>query len=256
MPTKPRNQKVRITKTVVDRFAIPKQGQAFLRDTLIQGFGLRVTASGCKSFIVEKRVKGKVRRITLGRFGELTAEQARRLAQKYLGEVAQGIDPIAEKIKQKQLSITLIEAFNEFKEARKTLKPHTLYDYGRLFNVAFLDWHKKPLTGISKSMIAKRHRELGENRGHAYANGAMRFLRSLFGFAKVTYDDGNGRSILYENPVLILTDTRSWFRQVRRQTVITAHELPAWFDAVLPLKAPENPDSTHIIPDDLLNLHQ
>jgi integrase len=249
-----RNQKVKITKTAVDRFAIPKHGQAFLRDTLIQGFALRVTASGGKSFIVEKRIKRKVRRITLGRFGELTAEQARRQAQKVLGEIAQGIDPIAEKRKQKQLAITLKEAFQEFKEAKKILKPHTLYDYERLFNVALLDWHKKPLTGISRSMIAKRHRELGETRGHAYANGAMRFLRSLFNFAKVTYDDGNGRSIIYDNPVLILTDTRSWFRQVRRQTVIKAHELPAWFDAVLSLKSPENPDSTHIIADYLLFL--
>ena len=239
---------------MVDRFAIPKQGQAFLRDTLIQGFGLRVTASGGKSFIVEKRINGKVRRITLGRYGELTVEQARRQAQKVLGEIAQGTDPIAEKRKQKQFAVTLNEAFQEFKEARKTLKSHTLYDYERLFKVAFLDWHKKPLTKISKSMIAKRHRELGDKRGHAYANGAMRFLRSLFGFAKVTYDDGNGRSILYENPVLILTDTRSWFRQVRRQTVIKPHELPAWFDAVLSLKAPDNPDSTHIIADYLLFL--
>ena len=175
-------------------------------------------------------------------------------AQIVLGEIAQGTDPIAEKRKQKQLAITLIEAFQEFKEAKKTLKPHTLYDYERLFNVAFLDWHKKPLTGISRSMIAKRHRELGKNRGHPYANGAMRFLRSLFSFAKVTYDDGNGCSILNDNPILILTDTRSWFPQFRRQTIIKSHELPAWFDAVLSLKSPENPDSTHIIADYLLFL--
>lgn len=254
MSTKLRNQKVKITKTIIDRFAIPREGQAFIRDTILQGFGVRVTSSGSKSFIFEKRINGKVRRFTLGHFGELTAEQGRRQAQKLLGEIAQGIDPIAEKRKQKQLAITLFEAFQEFKEARKTLKKHTLYDYERLFKVAFPDWHKKPLTSISKGMISKRHRELGENRGHAYANGAMRFLRSLFGFAKVTYDDGNGHSILYENPVLILTDTRSWFRQKRRQTIIKAHELPAWFDAVLSLKAPDNTDSTHIIADYLFFL--
>ncbi|QPJ66736.1 MAG: integrase family protein [Candidatus Nitrohelix vancouverensis] len=238
----------------MDRVAIPREGQAFLRDSLLQGFGVRITSSGTKSFIVEKRIGSKIRRMTLGHFGELTAEQARRQAQKLLGEIAQGIDPVAEKKKQKQVAITLVEAYQEFINAKKNLKRHTLYDYERMFNVAFSDWHKKPITGITKPMIIKRHRELGEKRGHAYANGAMRFLRSFLGYVKVTQHDDSGRSILYENPVLILTDTRSWYRQHRRQTVIKAHELPAWFDAVLSLKMPENPDSTHVIADYLLFL--
>ena len=83
---------MRLTKTLVERVPVPAVGQAFYRDDLLLGFAVRVTASGVRSFVVEKRIDGKVRRQTLGRFGVLTVEQARREAQKFLGQVATGRD--------------------------------------------------------------------------------------------------------------------------------------------------------------------
>ncbi len=254
MSTKPPNQKVKITKTVVDRLRPPASGQSFLRDSHLSGFGVRITYQGAKSFIVEKRINGRVRRMTLGRFGELTVEQARREAQKLLGKVAQGTDPIAEKQKARMLSISLSKAFDEFKISRKNLRPKTLYNYGRIFEVAFLDWHTKTLNDISKAMVAKKHRDLGEIRGEAYANHSMRFLRSLLNFSKATYEDSNGHSILIENPVSILTNTRSWYREKRKQTVIKPHQLPGWFKAVSELKNPECIDSSFVIADYLIFL--
>ncbi len=89
---------MRLTKTIVDHITAPiDRDQAFYRDGQLKGFGVRITASGVKSFIVEKLVNGKVRRMTLGRYGEITVEQARREAQKLLGKIATGIDPCAEK---------------------------------------------------------------------------------------------------------------------------------------------------------------
>jgi integrase len=97
--------------------------------------------------------------------------------------------------------------------------------------VAFRDWQSKSITAITRSMIQKRHQELGK-RGENYANLSMRFLRSLFSFIQAHYDDGNGRPVVLDNPVLILTQSRSWFRTERRQTVIKVHQLPDWFRAV------------------------
>jgi hypothetical protein len=70
-----------------------------------------------------------VRRITLGRYGEITVEQARKEAQKLLGKIAAGIDPIAEKQSAKATIVTLNEVFQAYLNARKSLKPKTLYDY-------------------------------------------------------------------------------------------------------------------------------
>ena len=89
---------MRLTKSNVDKIEPPKdRDQAFYRDDQLKGFAVRVTASGIKSFVVEKLINHKVRRITLGRYGELTVEQARKEAQKLLGKIATGADPIAEK---------------------------------------------------------------------------------------------------------------------------------------------------------------
>jgi hypothetical protein len=75
---------LRLTKTYVDTLQPPpvpanaKKSQAFYRDTAIPGFALRVTSADVKTFIVEKRINGKNKRISLGRYGHLTVEQARK----------------------------------------------------------------------------------------------------------------------------------------------------------------------------------
>lgn len=102
--------------------------------------------------------------------------------------------------------------------------------------VAFVDWQEKAMTGISKNMVSKRHNKIGPERGEAYANLAMRFLRALFNFAIAQYEYGSGQSILHENPVMRLTQTRAWYRVDRRQTVIKPHQLASWHQAVISLK--------------------
>ena len=92
----------RLNKTIIDKIESPqaapgKQAQTFYRDSALPGFGLRVTNTGVKAFIVEKRIKGKVKRITIGKYGILTAEKARIKAIDLLSEITVGRDPVAEK---------------------------------------------------------------------------------------------------------------------------------------------------------------
>lgn len=245
---------VRITKSVVDRLNAPVVGQTFTRDSELKGFAVRITTSGAKSFVLEKRIDGKVKRLTLGRYPELTVEQARREAHKLLGQIAVGNNPIAEK-KQKELQATTLQkAFDDFLLARKSLKPRTLYDYKRLMKVAFPDWQSKALVDISKEMIAKRHTKIGAEHGEAYANLSMRFLRALFNFSMAQYEDCSGNSILRENPVARLTQTRAWYRVERRQTIIKAHQLNRWYQGVMSLKNGNSSQQSVLVADYLLFL--
>ena len=123
---------MRLIKTTVDAITPPEKGQAIYRDDKLKGFGLRVTPSGAKSFIVETRVNGRTRRETLGRFGPLTVELARHEAQKYIGLVATGIDPRARVREATARNVTLKEVFEEYCLVRKSLKPSTLHDYRRI----------------------------------------------------------------------------------------------------------------------------
>jgi integrase len=228
---------LRLTKSAVDKIEPPKdKEQAFYRDDQLKGFAVRVTASGIKSFVVEKLISHKVRRITLGRYGEITVEQARKEAQKLLGKIATGIDPIAEKRSAKASVVTLSEVFQDYLHARKSLKPKTLYDYKNMIRVAFPDWKNKTLLSITKDKVAKHHEKLGEKHGAAYANQAMRVLRALFNFAAGQYEDAAGRSLITENPVKRLSQARSWYRVERRQTFIKSHELAAWSQGVMNLQ--------------------
>lgn len=83
----------KITKRFVDNVEIPTSGQKFYNDSNLRGFRLRVNATGCKAYVVERRVNGIHRRYVIGKHGALTPELARREAAKLLGEMAIGTDP-------------------------------------------------------------------------------------------------------------------------------------------------------------------
>ncbi|QDP71551.1 DUF4102 domain-containing protein [Legionella israelensis] len=233
---------MKITKSVVDKLPIPvskapgKSAQKRYYDDAMKGFGVRVTSGGTKAFFVEKQIKNKLSRITLGRYPELTVEMARKEAQKLLGQIATGLDPVAEKRSEKIREMTLNEVFDDYIQVRKSLKHNTLYNYKKLLGTAFASWGNKPFLAITKDKVARHHKKLGNERGEAYANIAMRLLRALFNFADGQYEDSQGRSLIIENPVKRLSQTRAWYRVERRQTYIKSHELSPWYLGVQQLQ--------------------
>lgn len=84
----------RLTRRAVEALDAPSRGQAILWDGELKGFGVRVMPSGLKTFILQYRsVQGQSRRISIGRYGILTVDQARDHAKVKLGLVASGLDP-------------------------------------------------------------------------------------------------------------------------------------------------------------------
>ena len=243
---------MRITKSFVDKIELPspstdgKSTQDFYRDTAIAGFGLRVTSGGAKSFIVEKRIDGKVKRKTLGRYGNLTVEQARKQAMEFLGKVASGGDPIREVREKRVQRVTLREAFNDYLSARKDLKPNTLLDYERSMKEVFKDWQTKALSDISRDMVIRRHTEFGQ-RSPARSDNSMRVLRAVFNHALQRYQDSSGKPFLPGNPVDVLSHQRAWYKVKRRQTLIKDHQLRAWYEATLQLNNQTTKDFLHVV---------
>jgi len=89
----------KLTKRFVETLVPPQRGAAdvFYWDDDLPGFGLRVKPSGVRSYMLQYRQHGTSRRMTLGRHGVLTADEARRLARQQFGSVAHGADPARER---------------------------------------------------------------------------------------------------------------------------------------------------------------
>jgi integrase len=225
---------MKLTKTIVDKLTTPTSGNQIIhRDDQLRGFALRITRNGAKSFIVEKRTGGKLTRTTLGRYGDLTVEQARKEAQKILGKLATGINLVAEKQRIKLHNVTLENVFGDYTKARKKLKPKTLDDYVKLMNLAFADWKTRTLTQVTKDEVESHHNFLGNHHGPAYANYAMRMLRALFYFAMDKYQDEQGLPLITENPVKRLSKIHAWFPDKTRKSYIKQHQLSAWHKATM-----------------------
>ncbi|MBT3787325.1 MAG: site-specific integrase [Alphaproteobacteria bacterium] len=91
----------KLSKRTVDLATGPgpdSKNPKFYWDDTLKGFGLSVTHSGVKTYVVSYRNEdGKSKRMKIGRHGALTPEEARRLATAKLGDVAKGHDPATEK---------------------------------------------------------------------------------------------------------------------------------------------------------------
>src|SRR3546814_7287413 len=86
----------KITKRVVDAAETGSKDYVIWDDEL-PGFGLRVFASGKRSYVIQYRSRGRSRRYTIGLHGVWSPETARREARSQLGRVAHGDDPAGER---------------------------------------------------------------------------------------------------------------------------------------------------------------
>ena len=87
----------KLTKRFVDSLS-PREADQVIFDDLVPGFGVRVMPSGIRSYLVQYRnAQRRSRRLTIGKHGTLTVDQARDRARKILEAVRDGRDPVAEK---------------------------------------------------------------------------------------------------------------------------------------------------------------
>lgn len=131
---------IRIGKRAVEKLE-PGPARYLVWDSDIAGFGVRVGTSGVRTYVLQYRPPGvgrsqAARTLTLGRHGQISADQARELAQRALGQVRNGGDPARERslLKQRETVARLIE-----------------------INIAWLRRHKKPRSAEDAALILKRY---------------------------------------------------------------------------------------------------
>src|SRR5262245_55931925 len=108
---------MKLTKRTVAGVALDPGRDIYIWDDEVRGFGLRVKPTGVRSFIVQYRnSSGVSRRITIGKSGILTVEEARMLAKRALADVINGGDPAAKRSEQRR-AMTMRQLCRAYLEA-------------------------------------------------------------------------------------------------------------------------------------------
>ena len=139
----------KITKRVVDA-ATAKAKPYFVWDGELKGFGLCVLPTGVKCYVFQYRTpEGRPRRITIGKHGDWTPDQARRKAEDYRQLVRAGGDPAAQKRALLEAATVgdLLDAYLASESFKDKAASTQAIDRGRI------ERHLRPLLG-------KRHAHL------------------------------------------------------------------------------------------------
>jgi len=175
----------KLTKRVLDE-ARASDSETILWDESLRGFGVRLQPSGVKSFLVQYRnAGGRSRRLTLGRYGVLTVDEARKRAREVLVAVAKGGDPVADKQSHraapifselvKQYLTDHVEMENTektAKEIRRLLKRDVLPRLGSM-----------KAANITRNDVLKLHRSMKDR--PRMANVTLSVLSKIFNLAEI-----------------------------------------------------------------------
>lgn len=152
---------MRISKRVVES-TLKSSKDAYVWDSELAGFGLKVTPKGRKVYLAQYRIAGRTRRFTLGTHGKITAQEARLKAKAVLGQAASGLDPAAGRDAEKadHSFQTLYERFDETHMSVR-LKENTAADYRRIFRCHVLPRFKYISVGkVTKQDLLRLHHDM------------------------------------------------------------------------------------------------
>jgi len=210
----------------LNKLPVPDVGRTEYFDTKQQKLRLRVTTTGAKSFAVVKKVNNKPKRVTIGKWPEISIAKARDEAIKILDEIRQGIDPLTLK-RKKAIESTKLEEVLESYLSDRDLKPYTVKDYRYKLKLGFSDWLKRPVSDITEDMVLKRHKKISQT-GKTTANTTMRVLRLTLNYASAV-------GMINSNPTSILSKARLWHKNNRKDRVIPSSQLQTWHEGVVAL---------------------
>jgi integrase len=188
------------------------------------GFGVRVTAAGVRSFILNYRHKGKEKRMTIGQWPNWSALQAVREARQLRQAIDRGEDPLAARhARPAPAGATVNEMLDRFVAGHVLAKGHR---QGK-DTISILDRLVRPTLGklaiadLKRSHIMTMLDQIATERGPWISNRVLRILRTALNWHALRNDD-------FVSPV-VKGMARS--TDVARDRILTDQELRAIWHA-------------------------
>lgn len=217
--------RVKLTPQFVKK-ARPNEGadRTTFWDAGLEGFGLMVTASGHKSWVVQYRVSGVSRRYTIS--GRLTLAKARKKAKAVQGLVAEGRDPVTEGRKKKAEATNTLKAIAEEYLRREERKGElrSLGERRRIFEkYLYPKLGSRQIDSIKRSEVSRLLDRIEDENGPVMADHVLALLRKLMNWHAGRGDD-------FRSPI-VRGMARTKPKERARERTLADHELRAVWKA-------------------------
>jgi integrase len=222
------NMKIRFTKANIDALEPPPKGEIFAWCSDKPGWGVRILASGRKSWVVQFRDKtGKSRRHTIGDLRIVPLTIAERRASELLSSAKLGIDLLGEeKAKRERRTADAERSVGAMVAAycseAETRRKRSFSETRRYLEVHWKPIHLESAETISRHQIVPELRKIAAERGPISANRARSALSGMFTWA-ITH----GRLRREASPTTYLP---KWAEHARER-VLSLEELRAVWEA-------------------------
>jgi len=175
---------MKLTKAQIKNLKAGNQ-DVVIWDTSLPGFGVRMKPSGVKAFVLQYRNKhGRSKRLTLGRVGQITLDQARKEATLLKGSVSLGTDPAHERHDARS-GDTIRDLANRYMEdhCKGRCKESTMQAHQWLLDKYILPkFGAHKISELQPSDIAKFHQSLRKTLYNA--NRMLGLLKAMFNKAE------------------------------------------------------------------------
>ena len=195
--------KHRLTDSTVRSLDAPERGNKIYYDTLVDGFGLRVTHAGARSFVLNyfTRATRRERRITIGNTDTWSAVAARDHARELKRDIDAGKDPLG-KIEEERAAPTvdkLIDRYVEEHLGKK--KERSRIEDERLLPIIRDELGREKVADVTFTHVDALHRSLTKDRGPFRANRVIALLSKMLSLSiKWGYRSDNPCRSVERNP--------------------------------------------------------
>lgn len=171
---------INFTKTALDNIQRPvNKKRIYYYDNQVRGLAFAVQASGATSFYLVKRIEGRSAKIFLGKYPDLSIENARKKAKITLGQIAMGENPQAE-LQQRRNEPTFKELFDQYMIRYSRPYKKTWLADQRDVNRLCTKLFPKKLSTISKSDILRLWEAISLEHGKHMANTILSRVKAIF----------------------------------------------------------------------------
>jgi integrase len=150
-------------------------------DQTLNGFGLRVSPTGKKTFQIYYRHNRRQRRFAIGRYSLLSLADARKLAKQYLADVCHGIDPATARSVSRNAE-TFGQLVTEYLHAKRQLR--SLPEFKRIAKKELLPhWKSRKARDITRRDVQELVHRIDARNAPIMANRTLGLIRQIFNHA-------------------------------------------------------------------------